>query len=553
MYTLSTYLVDDWIIMKLRTSFLLAAVLALSACGGSSDTSSRNRNGLLETTTTAGPSTSTIAIATTVPTTTTAILESGQTTTSLVSQATASTGPPAIIPTPTSPSTTTVPTPIVPAAVQIAAAKSFSEIFSSKNDCAKGGMCRIGDTGPGGGIVFNISEIGFETPDISVVNHFVELTPLITASPTSLSTIRCSASPAKIKSHLSLEITNFLVKNCGLRKPSGPKLSDWYLPGANDLVPIVEFFQNSSAIAADNRESRQFRYYADQLHQMKSTYFFTSIPNSCRDIPVNVFFPANTRMPFISNDCYQTLRFDGAVGFALAVRSFGPTTRNCAIGGPCKTGDLGPHGGIVVHSPLLKPPVGQSTTFLEALTQPEYINIGPWCGPVGGSLKDLSTSIGMGPTNSQLLKNDMWTGLPCDVVLTGSKREAVGFAKGFVPSLEELKLLCTATTTLKRLEPVAQKQCGINLDIGKYIRSSENILSSHCPIGIACQVNIKGESSYSSINSIWTSSSKKGVPYVLRLNGAIANQIPFALINQKYNDSRAFTIPFYSFDAVLAK
>lgn len=549
--------------MKLRTSLFVVAVLALVACSGSSDSTSRNRNGLLETTTIPGAVTTTIVGATTLPAaatttvpaavTTSTVAAIGTTTTVAAPQVTASTGPAPIIPTPTSTSTTSAPTTTVPKVVAEAVAKTFSEIFPDKKRCADGGMCRIGDTGPGGGIVFNISDTGFVTPDAAIVNHFVEMAPINNFTELSLSRFQCDGGLSN-KTTFSLDVTNSLIKNCRLRQVNGPKLSDWSLPSATDLVPIIEFFQNPVEMTSEGKLNMAVRATIDSIVKMKSTFFLTAIPNKCREIPVDIFYPANPTLQFPVDPCYRPSH-PGSEGYALAVRSFGPTTRPCAIGGPCKTGDVGPHGGITfpVQQGPGGAPIGKTAQFFEALTQQEFLTIGPWCGPIGQPLRDLSSKVGFGQKNSEILRNDQWTGLPCDVLLTDFDQESFGYSGGFVPSVEEVRLLCNAAKTIKRLDATAQRQCGVSGDKLGLGSPEKNRRMSRCPIAMVCKENIKGEASSRVVSTIWTSSSSNGLPFAVAFNGSAAPQQPYVLVNQLFNDSRAISIQFYAFDAVLAK
>jgi hypothetical protein len=526
--------------MKLRTTLLVSALVALAACGGSTDSASRNRNSLLATTTIPGAVTSTIAGSTTLP---------GATT---VPSAT-TTGLPVLVPVPTTTSTTSAPTTTLPKVVAEAVAKTFSDIFSTNKRCADGGMCQIGDVGPGGGIVFNVSETGFETPNVAVVNHFVEMAPINRFSDSSLTRIRCSGS-LNNKTNISLDVTNALINSCNLRKLVGPRLSDWYLPGAVDLEPIIEFFRKPVATDREGKLNLGVRATTDSLARMQSTFFLTSIPNKCRDIPVDIFYPANPLLQFSGNACYKPSR-PGSDGYALAVRSFGSTIRPCATGGPCKTGDVGPRGGIVfaVAQGPGTATTGKPAAFFEALTQPEFLTVGPWCGPIGESLRNLSSKVGFGQKNSETLKNDQWTGLPCDVLLTDFNQESLGYSGGFVPSVDEMRLLCAATKNLKRLDSIAQRQCGIsNENLGQG-NPNERFRTSRCPIAVVCKENRTGDSSKRAVTTIWTSSSLNGQPLAVSFNGMPGPQPPYALVGQMFNDSRAVSIPFFAFDAILAK
>ena len=538
--------------MKLRTFSLATLLVFIAACGGNSESSSRNRNGLLDSSTTLATATTTSITGSTLPTspTTTATLTVA-TTTVPEPQVTTTTGPALIVPTPTSTSTSLVTTTTVPKVIAEAVAKTFSDIFPTTKTCALGGMCKLGDIGPGGGIVFNISEAGFETPDVAIANHFVEMAPINSSS---LSKMRCNENVGN-KALSAPETTKWLVDRCNLRRPSGPRLSGWTLPNAEDVYPLIQFFQDPSFPESKGSPNLSKRAFTDSIAKLTATYFLTSVPNDCRDIPVQIFFPANLSFQIGSSDCIETsTSWNG--GIALAVRSFGPTTRSCAVGGPCKPGDVGPHGGIVIS------PTGfggggsaaQTTIFLEAMTVPEFLSVGPWCGPVGEPLRNLPTKPGSGEKNTKALMNDRITGLPCDVTLLGPNQRRMSFVRGFIPSVDELKDLCKVAKGLKRLAPLAQRQCGLSSDYSQFDKDDyARVSSSRCPIAIVCKENMKGVSARGTIGTIWTSSTRDGKPFSVKFDGTIVAQDPYILNNQTFNDSRAVTIPFYSFEAVSAR
>jgi hypothetical protein len=187
------------------------------------------------------------------------------------------------------------------------------------------------------------------------------------------------------------------------------------------------------------------------------------------------------------------------------------------------------------------------------LTQPEFLTVGPWCGPIGEPLRNLPSKVGFGLKNSQTLENDQWTGLPCDVLLTDFNQESLDYFVGFVPSADEVRLLCAATKNLKRLDSIAQRQCGISNEQLGSASQSQNIRMSRCPIAMVCRENRTGDFSRRAVTTIWTSSSVNGQPISVSFNGTPGPQAPYVLVGQTFNDSRAVSIPFYSFDAILAK
>lgn len=509
--------------MKFRTTLLVSALVALSACGGSSDSASRNRNGLLDATT--------VPVAATLP------------------SAPTTTGLPILVPVPTSSSTTSAPTTTIAQVVVEASAKTFKDAFS-RGDCGRGGMCQISSgeerntRGPKGGWIIGISEAGFSTKDPAVSNHFLEMGPPVK--------VRACNEAIGPKSTTSQELTRALIDTRCVNTPA--LRDDWYIPGDEEIQYVLDFYRDQ--LATNSRQAQPFReaFYQRFLTTsttcgLGTTFFFplhdfVTKPVTC---------PSKKGLSALSRDTWIT-----------PVRSFGPTVRACALGGPCKTGDVGPTGGIVINSGIAD---GSRYKFFEAMTSPEYLRVGAWCGPFYDSIDARKPESGL--LNTASLFSDGTSGLPCDVVLGADNR--TDFSQSlttmdrsfFVPATWELKLLCTATQTMKRLDSLARRQCGISKDFNRESDLGELRKTSICPISIYCK-NENGEFAKQEIDFVWTSSLvRAGSGRIIKEDGLInawsfrqsimVSRAMYKVNRLTENTSRGITLPFREFTALVAK
>jgi hypothetical protein len=541
--------------MKLRSTLLVSALVALSACGGSSDTASRNRNGLLDATSIPGAGTTIVLGATTLPTVaTTSVPAVGTTavaapTTTAPPQAPTTTSLPVLIPVPTSNSTIPATTTTIARVVVEATAKTFKDAFS-KGGCGTGGMCKIsvpgnGEKGPKGGWIIGVSEAGFATKDPAVANHFLEM-----GAPVK---VQACNKPVQTNSMTSQERTKELLETRCITTPA--LQGDWYIPGDEEIQYVLDFSRNY--LSSNSKQAQPFR---EAFYQK-----FLTTSTTC-GLGTTFFYPIHD---FISkpatclNDRGLSVMTRDA--WITPVRSFGPTIRACAVGGPCKTGDIGPNGGIVVNSGIQ---VGTFNKFFEAMTSAEYLRVGAWCGPFYDSLNKKPGSIESGRENTASLFNDGTSGLPCDVVL--SNKDITTFvpplttlhASLFVPAAWELKLLCTATQSMKRLDSLSQKQCGISRDFKKK-ESVEQRRHSDCPVSIYC-TNERGEFTKQVVDFVWTSSPVgAGKNLIMKEDGTIngwsfgeskmTKRPMYRIGNNKENTSRGITLPFREFTALVSK
>ena len=555
--------------MKLRASLLSIALIALSACGGSSDSSSRNRNGLLDTTSVPGAGSSTvpgaltipslpgvpttIANATTLPTvvpTTIAKPVATSTTLPMLIPVATSTTLPTLIPVATSTSTTVAPVTTVPSVVSQAIAKSFKDAFS-KGGCGTGGMCTISretkDKGPKGGAIIGVSEAGFATSNPAVANHFLEMgLPKKITSCNGLSSTNYRVLTSKASN--SIDRTKELFTSECIR--SADFSDDWYIPGDEEMSYVTDFLQGC-------RPSICSRFAKGNSFKDSERYLTSS--TDC-GLGSTFFYPSH-RYLVQAPTCFTERALSGLKHevWVIPVRSFGSTVRACAVGGPCKTGDIGPYGGIVLQT-VNKPET--PTKFFEALTSPEFLHFGPWCGDfirLGRSTQGALS----GRDSTEMMRNDNTSGLPCDAVLNQENNSMMG-KEFFIPSRDELKLLCSTATTLQRLDVTSKNQCGLSIDL----KSLSDPMYQHCPISVECSyasgsrnvIPARIDFAWSSTpdspeDGLVKSANSKIFAWIFGIGlGAKASySTPGSKQETQYNSSVGVTIPFREFTALLAK
>jgi hypothetical protein len=449
----------------------------------------------------------------------------------------------------------------MPKIVVEALAQTMKETFKN-GTCGSGGMCQITreagskSKGPKGGLIIGVSESGFSTANPAVSNHFLEMArPKIIDtcngfSPNSYSPLGLS------KAFTSVERTKELIATGCVSARDIPE--DWYIPGDEEANYITEFLQRCSL--------SRCTLHGGDLKSYKEEAKYLTTNNTC-GFGSTFFYPSNyylTQAP----TCFNPIALSGLKHqvWVILVRSFGSTVRACAVGGPCKTGDVGPYGGIVLNTGTVKE---NKNRFLEALTSPDFVHAGAWCGDFlwsgaksGNDKTDYSIN---GRSNTELLRNDGTSGLPCDVVLSQDGRTSLS-NDFFVPAMKELQLLCSTAKTLKRLDSVAQKQCGWSVDF----RGAADRSYLRCPVSISCN-GVNGSSPGRINDFVWSStpggpadnrvmSSSSSVVVWSFLSSDLSKKPPYVKISrgsggslEEFNTSVGITIPFREFTAPLAK
>ena len=214
--------------------------------------------------------------------------------------------------------------------------------LTTVSQCASGGTCRVGDTGPGGGTVFYVSDGGFACgPTASATCRYLESAPTSGANawtdvalPWSLSGVDIGARGVAIGTGHRNTVVAFAALGgsapggaIGLsRAYRGPNnKDDWYLPSKDEAYQL---FLNRSFVGG-----------------LAANLYWTSTEIDRKKAWTQYFTDSGTQRGNVS-------RPDTSVR-ARAIRAFNvPGSANtivstCASGGVCFVGDIGPGGGDV--------------------------------------------------------------------------------------------------------------------------------------------------------------------------------------------------------------
>ena len=312
--------------------------------------------------------------------------------------------------------------------------------------CATGGTCVVGDTGPGGGIVFYVHPVGtfacgptmtsackyLEAAPTTGTNAWVDQNYLWSGNTTDL--IGASASSEAIGTGYSNTLA--IVGQSGggntsgraamatraYRGPNG--LSDWYLPSS---LEVYQLHLNKDLVSLSNT--------------FDDFWSSTECGSACAWITWN-----HGDGSFWGNDKNS----DNAV---RPIRAFGPS---CATGGTCVVGDTGPGGGIVfyVH------PVGTFACGPTMTSACKYLEAAPTTGtnawadsssqypysPYRSSLIGVSgqgSAVGTGYRNTQAMidQGPLATDLRYAGAITRAYRGPANLTDWYLPSRDELEQL----------------------------------------------------------------------------------------------------------------
>jgi hypothetical protein len=287
--------------------------------------------------------------------------------------------------------------------------------------CAQGGTCVVGDTGPGGGIVFYVHPSGGTFACGSALTstcRYLEVAPADvagthawcsnTSSLLSVTAIDIGAGMANTNT-ADGTCTSGAIQQAADYTNNGR--SDWHLPSRDELISLYDQRGIVSGIASD-------WYWSSS--EFSATHALTQT------------FAGGSRGDANKVDSRRV----------RPVRAFGGTL-GCADGGTCVVGDTGPGGGIVfyVHSGG-----GTFSCGVALVSTCRYLEVAPadiagthaWCSNTLSLLNATYTAIGAG------LENTTTADPMCT---TGAIRQAADYTNNgrsdwHLPSKDELNELC---------------------------------------------------------------------------------------------------------------
>lgn len=322
-------------------------------------------------------------------------------------------------------------------------------------NCATGGACAVGDTGPGGGIVFYVSATVINTvAGVSAGGRYLEAAPNTWNGGTSDPPAEWGCNETIISGADGTEVgsgaqnTKDIDTGCttfGIAADRAINLvfggqSDWFLPSRDELGLILtdpnlfakhvggfiaDFYWSSSELDADTAWGQVFSI--DEMGG--NAQGLKSYQTPFR--PIRAF----------GTDTSNTGVVDTASTLVM--------TLTCATGGNCKVGDTGPGGGVVFYVS------GRVSNTVEGVSAGgHYLEAAPitWNGgksdPVAewgcdGSLIDgaAGTKIGTGAQNTKDIVIACTTsGIAADMAIS---LVFGGQSDWFLPSRDELNLMYT--------------------------------------------------------------------------------------------------------------
>ena len=336
--------------------------------------------------------------------------------------------------------------------------------------CATGGACKVGDTGPGGGIVFYVAPTPFKCGvDLTARCTYLEAAPTgwITASTPARQTNCATAGTSTVDPKCwwsgntgSLIGTTQTGIGTGYANTSkmiaqsntagkagtvarafqGGGKTDWSLPSRDELNALCKwaFNDTENAICNNNGEGT----LKLENGGFASDGYWSSSEGGASSAWYQFFYNGGQ-----DNDD-KTYTY-----FVRPVRAFALT---CAEGGPCKVGDTGPGGGVVFYVATTPFTCGvdlkATCTYLEAAIT-KGTGTSTWTpatraqwGCRGTDVMPLvqrtaSLEIGTGRANTILI-----TGAKCNVLTSAASIAATynggGKTDWFLPSRKELNALC---------------------------------------------------------------------------------------------------------------
>lgn len=296
--------------------------------------------------------------------------------------------------------------------------------------CARGGACRVGDTGPGGGLVFHVAASpqwwgrvleGRPLENVSGVPWSLKTTESLYAD-TAVGTANRQRIDAK-------EIGMGAVNTAAIVAQNGPGRyaaaivdrstiggrSDWFLPSKDEM----DAFWNVRAIVG--RPSLPVGPYWTSTENSPSFAWYQMSQDGTQFTDENGVGRVRDRAIEGNKIRRRNVRHDGS-GFpslghrVVAVRAFGAragarpgisnptlTGRTCTAGGGCRVGDIGPAGGIVFYDAGSHQGWGR---WLEVAPESTEIDTYPWrILPVNPAERAIYRDLRGAPARVQRIRN----------------------------------------------------------------------------------------------------------------------------------------------------
>jgi len=322
---------------------------------------------------------------------------------------------------------------------------SLTFTYSSKNvTCANGGTCAVGDTGPGGGIVF-----------YSVNGKYLEAAPAAWfGTATDTRTVwGCSGSTYASAYATAIGTgkanTDQIVSNCGdptsnvaakiARAYTGGGKSDWSLPSRDELIELCKYARTQTTGNISTSCTTSGTLNAGVLKG------FGNVDNS-------QYWSSSDGSTVSAYTVWLDGGLSGGFGGKTNIRYIRPVryftsdlyaANSCAAGGTCAVGDIGPAGGVVFYvsnsgSINSVANVSEGGTYLEAAPSPFSATTYNWCegssNPYTTLLGASGSAIGTGAANTATALASCTGG----AIYQAANLTSGGYSDWFLPSSNEL-------------------------------------------------------------------------------------------------------------------
>ena len=240
--------------------------------------------------------------------------------------------------------------------------------------CATGGECKIGDIGPGGGVVF------YDAGSVQTWGRFLEASRTNAAA----DQLWCSTYrdiPGADATSIGTGAQNTRDMDAACNSGAGQVAADWVSGGRDDwFLPsrdeLIEMFKQKKILALDGEflfSSSEAGYWTAWDIYMGDGTPYPQGKNNGRIVrPIRAFTPvvATTTSSSTTTTLAPTTTGATATGFGSFVAGAA-----CADGGACKIGDRGPGGGTIVFDAGANTAWGR---YLEAAPNREN-RVRVWC------------------------------------------------------------------------------------------------------------------------------------------------------------------------------
>jgi hypothetical protein len=261
--------------------------------------------------------------------------------------------------------------------------------------CASGGDCAIGDTGPGGGVVF------YDAGSTKSWGRYLEYAPsdaVDTAFGCLGSTNDANVSDIGAGKANTSEIS---LNPCGpgsaasiASKLSSGGKSDWYLPSKSELNELCKF--------AHNQQTGDVSVPCNSTGDLRSGFsetFYWSSTEVSNELAWYQNFVTGQQYSY-GKPAAASIRairaFNNANGYTVDVA---PLAIKCKRGGVCQVGDVGPGGGVVFYAAATPQAWGQ---YMEITTAPIVSYPNSW-GCNTFDVPRTETAMGQGLVNTATL------------------------------------------------------------------------------------------------------------------------------------------------------